>query len=87
MNKYIKMFPALMLMGTVVATSCSSEWDDHFENTQTPISNSQLEIINKKSMDYLAEREDLSSMYEFLKENKVDSILNAKLLMIQKAAT
>ncbi len=66
-------------MTTVVCLAgCSEEWDDHFEKTQTPISNNQLEIINKNSMDYLAEREDLSSMYGLLKEYKVDSILNAK---------
>ncbi|MBQ4621363.1 MAG: hypothetical protein IJB28_01765, partial [Bacteroidaceae bacterium] len=71
MNKYIKMFPALMLMGAVVATSCSSDWDDHFDESQTLVdAGSNVIISNSTLAEYMKEAGDLQQMFNLLAGNQ-----------------
>lgn len=78
MNKYIKMFPALMLMGTVVATSCSSEWDDHFDETQAVVDAGSNVVISSNTLtEYMKGAGDLQQMFNLLADNQAfDNISN-----------
>lgn len=62
MNKTI-ITKALLLSVLTVAVACSELKDDeHYSNTETPISNQELKIVNMTSQEYINSRSDLSSM-------------------------
>ena len=62
MNKTI-ITKALLLSVLTIAVACSELKDDeHYSNTETPISNHELKIVNMTSQEYINSRSDLSSM-------------------------
>lgn len=53
----------LLLLSMLLAASCSElKDDDHYSNTETPISNNELKIVEMSSQAYINSRSDLSSM-------------------------
>ena len=71
MNKYIKIFSALMLISSFITTSCSSEWDEHYDEAQTSVdAGSNVVISNATLAEFLGSADDLQQMYSLLIYNQ-----------------
>ena len=54
---------SIWLMAAVLAVSCSElEDNDHYGNSDTPIANNELKIVDMTSQEYISSRSDLSEM-------------------------
>ena len=54
---------SIWVMAAVMAVSCSELKDnDHYGNSDTPIANSELKIVDMTSQEYISSRSDLSEM-------------------------
>lgn len=71
-----KLFFALSIVLALVA--CNEKWDEHYFDTDTSITNVQLNISELKSYDYLSTRDDLKDMRDFLEGQQVFSLLEEK---------
>ncbi len=73
-------FASLLLVGGVGGwSSCSNlEDDDHYNKFDSPISNSELKIVEQSSIDYIASRSDLSSMDNLFKQQGIYDMLTKK---------
>ena len=76
MKNVSKLLPAFVVILLLMA--CDDRWNDHYNNATTPITNDQLNISELSSYDYLNTREDLKSMFQFLEEQQVFSLLEQK---------
>ncbi|MBQ8594021.1 MAG: hypothetical protein IJ467_07020 [Bacteroidaceae bacterium] len=72
MKRYIKVFPALCLMGCVALASCSSEWDDHYDEAALRVdADGGVDISNSTLAEYIEKADNLNQMYALLNDNKV----------------
>ena len=68
-----------MLAAAAMVTSCSElEDDNHYGNTDTTISNSELKIVNMSSEEYIKSRADLSGMDKLFQSQGIYEQLNEK---------
>lgn len=69
--KYFKGFLLLpALFALLLATSCTKEWDDHYDE-------SSFDLPDKTVTEYIKEQSDLSTFYNMLEISGYDEILNA----------
>ncbi len=69
----------LMLAVVVAVASCSElKDDDHYGNSDTQISNSELKIVEMSSENYIRSRSDLSSMNTLFESQGIYEELNKK---------
>ncbi len=71
-------------------TACDENWQQHYYQSETTITNEQLIMVSQTSQEYLSggDSEHLSNMYQFLQDNEVFTLLNEKgqlhtLLMVE----
>lgn len=71
-------------------TACDENWQQHYYQSETTITNEQLIMVSQTSQEYLSggDSEHLSKMYQFLQDNEVFTLLNEKgqlhtLLMVE----
>lgn len=53
---------------TLIGSSCSDTWDNHYAQEQSAVNNDQITIVNKPLTEYLAEESSLTNMYQLFKE-------------------
>jgi hypothetical protein len=69
--KYLKGFvPLSALIGVLLATACTKEWDDHYDE-------GSFNLPDKTVTEYIKEQQELSTFYNMLKITGYDTILNA----------
>lgn len=90
MNMKTRYYWVLMAACLLGMTACNEDWNEHYNNPNTDISNDQLVMVNETSEQWLADpaQSNLSKMYGFLKDNNVFSTLKEKgqlhtLLMVE----
>lgn len=65
-------------MAVLTLSSCSDDWDDHYENTDIVVNNPSLQEVKQTSQQFLSESADYSQMYDFLKSHGLFEQLEAK---------
>ena len=71
MKRIYKVFP-IVLMGCLMATSCSSDWDDHYDEAGITLADgSSVVIYNGSITDYIGGTNDLSKMNALFKRNGI----------------
>ena len=74
-------------------TACDGNWQQHYYQSETTITNEQLIMVSQTTQEYLSGNDSrhLSDMYQFLQDNKVFDMLQKKgqlhtLLMVENDA-
>lgn len=71
MNKIYKVFP-MLLMGCAITASCSSDWDDHFDETRITVgAGSNVTIFEGSVTDYMRNAGDLTKMNSLMNRNGI----------------
>lgn len=71
MKRIYKVLP-IVLMGCLTAASCSSDWDDHYDESGISIGEgSDVVIYNGSVADYIGNAADLTKMDELFKRNSI----------------
>ena len=78
MKTIIKSIIILLAIGGVVTACSELEDDDHYGNSDTPISNSELKIVGMTSEEYIKSRGDLSGMDNLFRSQGIYEQLNEK---------
>lgn len=68
----------LITISAIFLISCNNQWDDHYNNSETKITNDQVLIVDSETETYLKSRPDLSEMYKFLKDNGIFETIKEK---------
>lgn len=61
-------------------TACDGNWQQHYYQSETTITNEQLIMVSQTTQEYLSGNDSrhLSDMYQFLQDNKVFDMLQKK---------
>lgn len=71
MKKYIKTFPILFLFGGILTMSCSSEWDDHYDEAQIKVGlGSEIVTTSATLSEFMSTADDLKQMNTLLINNR-----------------
>ena len=75
-TRYFLLTAAVVFLG---ATACTDKnWEDHYNNSETQITNEQLTVVTECSRDYLSAQSQYSKMFAFLTDNQVFTTLEEK---------
>lgn len=69
---------AMPLLLVAAFSGCDNDWDDHYNNPKTGITNPHIDIVEQSTEAYLSQQDSLSGMYAFLKEQGIFDRINAK---------
>ena len=72
---------------TLIGSSCSDTWDNHYAQEQSAVNNDQITIVNKPLTEYLAEESSLTNMYQLFKETGMIDEMQKKEQMYTILAT
>ncbi len=75
-TRYFLLTSAVALLGLAACTD--KTWEDHYNNSETEITNEQLVVVNETSKSYLSSKTEFGSMYGFLTDNDVFDVLEQK---------
>lgn len=78
MKTIIKSIIILLAIGSMVTACSELEDDDHYGNSDTPISNSELKIVGMTSEEYIKSRGDLTGMDNLFRSQGIYQQLNEK---------
>lgn len=71
MNIYMKAIP-LVMIGCLFMASCSSDWDDHYDESSITLANgSEVTIFNGSVTDYIKSASDLTKVNELFNRNDI----------------
>ncbi|MDP4277843.1 MAG: hypothetical protein Q8914_09450 [Bacteroidota bacterium] len=62
----------------VLVSSCGDDWDQHYQNDQSAITNNDVLIVDETTEQYLQSQDSLSDMYQFLKGNGIFETMDKK---------
>ena len=72
---------------TLIGSSCSDTWDNHYAQEQSAVNNDQITIVNKPLTEYLAEESSLTNMDQLFKETGMIDEMQKKEQMYTILAT